>query len=40
MNENELKRSDAINNSLDDMLKEAPSLTFDIPEEKKEGKKT
>lgn len=37
MNENELKRSDAINNSLDDMLKEAPSLTFDIPEEKKEG---
>jgi len=34
MNENDLKKDDM--NSLDDMLKEAPSLSFDIPEVKPE----
>jgi len=35
MNENDLKKDDM--NSLDDMLKEAPSLSFDMPEVKPEG---
>ena len=34
MNENDLKKDDM--NSLDDMLKEAPSLSFDMPEVKPE----
>ena len=35
MNENDLKKDDM--NSLDDMLKEAPSLSFDMPEVKPEA---
>ena len=34
MNENDLRKDDM--NSLEDMLKEAPSLSFDIPEVKPE----